>query len=430
VFGLALGATGLAHAHPAPAAPPLFEPAACVRVVDASVEPSLHIPYALEYDDTMFTEGDIRLPDAKTHQFFALRGALVWSVAAVELVDFDPTAVPQERIALPLWIDRDDVTRAAAAVDGSGTMFMASDVPPDALLDAHPALQGRVVRIDQDDARRPITLASADSGASWGLEGVEPGLYSIATYIFSPPYNGWAVRPGLVNIVRDASVLEQRAPAATLSTVAMVLRSFQGRRVRGCVDGPAGTTVRAEALAVDRPELGWQPWLQQTPLASALRPGANELALCFQNPFEQGGAMRVRIVLRGPDGGEIAAYSPDTLTVLQGEGECVETDQICCPPATPPADAGMQPTADSGPGGPAPTTTGPAGCSTTTLRSSESSTTLCLLLSTSWLAAWTTRRRAVALCSTANAELHVHPRKNDHPSRPASDAATRGRSRV
>lgn len=323
---------GTAHAHPAAAEPPLFPPGSCVTVVDKSAEPFVSLPYAVAFDDVEFTDGDIRLPDAKTHQFFALRGALVWSTAAVELVPFEASEGPEARLSLPLWISELDVQRAAAAIEGSGTMFTAGDVPPHDVLDTSTLVLGRALRIDADDARRPITIGAADGGAAWFVASVEPGLYSIATYIFSPPYNGWAARPGLVHVVRDATDADSRPPSGVLEPVAGVLRSFQGRRVRACIDAPPGSTVRGEAFALSRPELGWVQWQEPTPLT----PGSDTLELCYRSPFEASGAERVRLVLRGADGREITTYSPDTLTALAGEGTCLANDQVCCPPPAEP----------------------------------------------------------------------------------------------
>jgi hypothetical protein len=317
---------GTARAHPAAAEPPLFPPGPCVTVVDKSAEQFVSLPYAVAFDDVELTDGDIRLPDAKTHQFFALRGALVWSTSAVELVPFEVSEGSETRLTLPLWISELDVQRAAAAIEGSGTTFAAGEVPAHDVLDTSALLQGRVLRIDADDARRPITTGAADGGAAWFLALVEPGLYSIATYIFSPPYNGWAVRPGLVHVVRDAADGASRPPSGVLEPVTGVLRSFQGRRVRACVDAPPGSTVRGEAFALSRPELGWVQWQEPTPLIAE----SDTLELCYRSPFEGSGAVRVRLVLRSADGREITAYSPDTLTALAGDGACQENDQVCC----------------------------------------------------------------------------------------------------
>lgn len=314
-----------AHAHPAAAEPPIFGNEPCVSVLDGSSTELWSSPYMVAYDDTQLEDGDIRLPDAKTHQFFALRGAVVASATGFELVPFEPAGeqAAEDRIPLPLWINAHDVERAAASVEGSGTTFMASEVPPDLILDSQAALAGRALRVDADDARRPITHASAERGITFAPASLPAGVYTIAAYIFSPPYNGWAPKPGLINVVSA----EHHAPAAELQSIAGVVRSFQGRRVRACTDAPEGTTVRGSFRFIERPELGWQEWLAEQPL-----PSAGDIEHCFKVPAAQlAGSLRIRLELRAPDGTITAAYSPDTLTTFAGTGACEPSDVICCP---------------------------------------------------------------------------------------------------
>jgi hypothetical protein len=331
---LALGLCGLlsqrAHAHPAAAEPPIYGEDPCITVVDAHAAELWSIPYMVAYDDTLLEDGDIRLPDAKTHQFFALRGDVLMSPTGFELVPFESSgdSAPEQRVVLPLWINQSDVDRAAAAVEGSGTTFVATDVPSAAILDMQPALVERALRIDPDDARRPITSGSAERGITFAPAAWPPGLYTIAAYIFSPPFNGWAPKPGVVNIMSA----EQHAPAAILWPVAAVVRSFQGRRVHACIDAPQGTTVRGTFRVHERPELGWQEWLAEEPLPN----GTEVLERCFHTPDPQlTGSFRLRLELRAPDGSLIATHSPDTLTALSGTGICEPSEQVCCKPTEP-----------------------------------------------------------------------------------------------
>lgn len=332
----ALLSTQRAHAHPAAAEPPIYGDDPCITVVDARATELWSAPYMVAYDDTLLEDGDIRVPDAKTHQFFALRGDVLMSPTGFELVPFESSgdSAPEQRIALPLWINQGDVDRAAAAVEGSGTMFVATDVPSAAILDLQPALAERALRIDPDDARRPITSGSAERGITFAPASLAPGVYTIAAYIFSPPFNGWAPKPGVVSIVSA----EQHSPAAMLWPVGAVVRSFQGRRVRACIAAPEGTTVRGTFRVHERPELGWQEWLAEEPLPS----GAEVLERCFQSPDPQlTGSFRLRLELRAPDGTLIATHSPDTLTALSGTGTCEPSELVCCelaapaPPAAP-----------------------------------------------------------------------------------------------
>ena len=207
----ALSSPRSAHAHPAPAEAPDFGmPAACISVVDKA-QGSLDIAYTLAMDDTTFGPLDIPMPDAKTHQFFAFAGAMFSDATAYQLAPFDPAVT--DPIELPLWINENDVMRAAvASADVTGAMFSPADIPQDDMLAKNAALTGRFMRITADDARVPITLAQAKTAVHWDLSGVAPGAYTFAGYIFSPPYNGWAPRPGLVK-VKDA---QHDVPAAVI----------------------------------------------------------------------------------------------------------------------------------------------------------------------------------------------------------------------
>lgn len=326
-----------ARAHPAAAEPPIFGDEPCITLADARSMDELSIQYTVPFDDTLFEDGDIRLPDAKTHQFFALRGALVMGAMGYELMPFDPAL--EARIVMPLWIHAGDVERAEAAVEGSGTMFTAGEVPSDALLDMHPDLAGLVERIDPDDARRPITVEAAYRGLNIQLAALHPGAYTIAAYIFSPPYNGWFPKPGIVSVI-DA---EQHGAAASIRSIAGVLRAFEGRTVRACLAAPEGTTLAGSFFVVERPDLGWRTWLAEESVPE------NEAVLerCFHNPDAAvTGSVRVRLELRSPDGTAFAAYSPDTLTVLNGSGVCTPSETVCCNTPAPEPPEPTEPTPD------------------------------------------------------------------------------------
>jgi hypothetical protein len=157
----------------------------------------------------------------------------------------------------------------------------------------------------------------------------------LAGYIFSPPYNGWAVRPGLVAIVAGG----ERLPAAVIEPVHETVFGYEGRRVRACVHAPDGTTLRAYMRVQERPELGWLPWIEERALEG------DRLELCFRSPrAELSGSVRLRFDLQAPDGGATTVYSPDTLTSLPGAGTCTPSDTICCDaPATAPAEACVGP---------------------------------------------------------------------------------------
>jgi hypothetical protein len=208
----AVGGSARVYAHPAAAEPPAFVDPPCLTVVDKREQEHLDIEYAVLMDDTLIESGDIPVSDAKTHQFFALSGTM-WTVGVDDI--FVPFAELDGRgIVFPLWITHDDVRRSAAAVHmATGVTAEQTDLPPARVLETRPDLTGSWLRITADDARRPITASQALAPVRWDLADVPAGVYTVAGYVFSPPYNAWAPRSGVVKIV-DA----EHSPAAARSS--------------------------------------------------------------------------------------------------------------------------------------------------------------------------------------------------------------------
>jgi hypothetical protein len=316
---LSLFSAQRANAHAAPAAPPLFEADPCFTLVDLDQQQELSIPYAVPMDDAELTAGDIPLPDALTHQFLAFRGTFALQGFNPVYYRLDPDA---DHIPLPLWITWDDVQRAAKSSSDHFLGYEFSDATRDEVLESEPGFEGQWLRVTADDARVPITRAQSFRGVRWDLSQVEPGIYSIAGYIFSPPYNGWEARPGVVKLTRKGV----NPPAAVLDRVQETLFGGQGRRVSACVDVPAGTRMRATANYEDMATHEWVPWGQEQTISTG------RVDLCFVNPRPmQGGTVRVRLELTDPEGNVSAFYSPDTLTVLSGAQPCEESSTVCCP---------------------------------------------------------------------------------------------------
>jgi DNA-directed RNA polymerase subunit omega len=317
---LALSWGSHARAHESPAEPPLFaRGSACIERVDKREIEAVQITYQVAFDDTQLVVGDIDVPDAKTHQFFAFAGSLV---ASGFDYTFHPHDIDIQPVRVPVWITVDDVKRAAQAsgsVDATG--FSASDVPAGAVLDAVPELDARYVRVTEDDARVPITLAQAGKGVSWALSGVPAGVYTLAGYTFSPPYNAWTARTTKVKVLDAATDV----PAMHVEPLRASLFATQGLRVRGCLDVPEGSELRGDFAVDERPEAGWVPWLPARPASTG------ELELCFHNPRpELTGSLRVRFALRGPDGATFFYYAPDPITALPGGSACSEAGNVCC----------------------------------------------------------------------------------------------------
>jgi hypothetical protein len=204
----------------------------------------------------------------------------------------------------------------------SGVTQDQTDLPAEAVLESRRDLEGLWLRITADDARRPITRVAARMPVVWDLSDVAPGVYSVLGYVFSPPFNAWVRRAGVVK-VKDG---ERDPLAGELAGIMEAVFSYQGRRVRGCLDVPSGSKLSAFYFAEDKPELGWLPWLTEQPVVSG------EQSLCLHlDRSDIVGSIRVRWDLHAPDGEVVTSVrSRDTLTWLQGKGTCKESEQFCC----------------------------------------------------------------------------------------------------
>jgi hypothetical protein len=309
-----------AWAHPQAAEGPTFEPGECVTVLDKSSVTGMHIAYSLPFDDTEIGFADIPLPDAKTHQFFAFMGAVHPADLFFALYPTAPSAT--DPILIPDWISVDDVQRSAQASPAAqGVSFSESDVPEAGVLENLEALRGLWTPITQAAARVPITLEQASRGAHWTVSDVAPGIYTVAGYIFSPPYNGWKIRPGLVKVIEGGRDL----PAAVVDPINEILFERQGRRVGLCLSTPPNSRLRGDSRIEGRANEAWTPWLMEREVASG------RIELCFHDPRPAiTGSIRLRFEIQSPDGAVATFYSPDTLTALEGGGACAAGRAVCC----------------------------------------------------------------------------------------------------
>jgi hypothetical protein len=287
----------------------------------------------------IFGPGEIQLPDAKTHQFFSFAGVVSKNASADGYQLFPFEAAIDQPLTLPLWLEQSDVTRAAGAVRPVDMVdFTASQVQPGDVLATRSDLASHVHAISGVAERVPITKRQAEKGVHWDLHALVPGLYSVAGYVFSPPYNDWAARAGIIKLIDGKTAV----PAAVIEPIDTTLFAGQGRRIRGCVDAPAGSTLSAWVRAEDQPNAAWEAWLQREPLAAVGKDGAFEL--CFPNPpAGRSGVLRVRVEVTAPDGQRSAAYSPDTLLAVATPAACTTGPDTCCPASAPVADAGGDP---------------------------------------------------------------------------------------
>ena len=310
----------VAYAHLFPAEAPVFDSGPCIRRLDKGEVTSLAIPYMVPKDDTEFDPEDIMLEDSKTHQFFALRGALAPDGMKHLFFAFDSES---DATAMPIWVNTSDMKRAATAVNGDMLLpdWSEAEVPAEMTLDAHEVLASRFVRITGDDGRVPITQSQARQGVAWDLSKVEPGVYTIAGYIFSPPANGWAPAAGVVTVHEGGDI----PPAVVLKGIRSVLLGSRGVRVTACVDAPAGSELRLEHQWVEDASGAWE-----TSLVAPLS-GEAEFEHCLTPPRGRSGAMRLRATVVTPDGRSMVSYTPDTATVLASAGTCEVSGNICCP---------------------------------------------------------------------------------------------------
>ena len=338
----ALAASSGALAHQGPALPPVFSQAACIVVVDKAETTELHVSYDVDYDDDILSEGDLILSDSPSHQFFAFTGGLSRQIEGFQFFDFTDFG---DAVLTPVWITLDDLKRAVDAVPVGAATTSVDSIPDSEVLGANPDFDGRWQRITADADRVPITQEQARAGFDWDLTDVEAGVYTINGYVFSPPFNAWEPRPGVVKVV-DGS---DSPPAVTLAPLSGFLYTYSGRRIRGCVDAPEGSTLTASFRITEQPEEGWRVFAQDVAV------DGENYELCYSPPSRDvSGNARIRIEVTSPEGATITITSAGTFTVLPGEGECLETDEVCCEgsAAAAVADAGGVSADDADPGGP------------------------------------------------------------------------------
>lgn len=334
-FALIAAAPWTASAHFGPAEPPDFGTPECILVADLRTTKELMIPYEIGFDDTEPELGHIIIEGSKTHQFFAWRGTVLQTLPRYEYRPYSGANV----VLLPLWLNLDDLTRADAANDPSvNPDFHASNIGNN-VLHMRSDVAGQWLEVSKMPARVPITIEQGMKGVRWDLTGVQPGVYQLVSYTFSPPFNAWEPRSGVIKVI-DGVV---DTPAVTLDSVDGTSYAGQGWRVTGCIDTPAGSSVsgwyRIETEGEVESEASWKPWLKDKPIASG------KLDVCFTP--EQAGILHVRVAVRAPDGRETYAYAPDALVRVDMPVKCLPGDAHCCEPEveTPMSATAMQSTA-------------------------------------------------------------------------------------
>lgn len=325
-------APGAARAHPLAAEPPVFGDFSCILTIDKTATPRPHFSYGVSFDDHELRPGDADLPDQRTHQFFAVQGYVAVSGGDVVFARLDDPAGALVR--LPHWMSRAELQRAANALPAEYSNELAVDrVEPFDILEGNANVEPWLRVITASAARVPITAAGAAAGFDWDLAAVPVGVYQIVGYIFSPPYNGWAARPGMVRVIERG----EGPPALTVERVAAQLFAGQGRRLRGCVAAAPGTILR----------IGWRPAnapdAEFEPAAPALEVATGEFEACLENSGRDA-VMEVRLELQD-ESGQVWYHRPlEALTLFSRAISCEESEIHCCPAGAAdagPADLGM-----------------------------------------------------------------------------------------
>lgn len=323
-----------AHAHFGPAEPPDFGLPDCMMVVDKLATPTVQLTYDLGFDDTEPEIGHIIIRQSKTHQFFAFRGEVIQALPRFEYRPFATGAVS----LLPLWYDQSDLQTADAANDPAiNPDFHALNIGDNVLVQRMD-LAGQWFPISD---RVPITIEQSSRGITWDLTNVEPGVYQVVSYTFSPPFNDWQPRPGVIKVVAGGD----NPPAVTVDSIDAITYSGQGRRVTGCVDAPAGSSVSASYRldTEEDVEANWHPWTGATPIANG------KLDLCFGSPDPAlSGMVHLRVSVKAPDGRQTFAVAPDPLVIIGMPEACVPSETQCCMFSPPPMAAAAGPAGNTG----------------------------------------------------------------------------------
>ncbi len=263
--------------------PVLWSDGVCMTIVDRSVDPVVHLPYDIPFEDTEVTEDEVA--DGRTHQFFGLCRS------------HDPTD------DLPTWISEADVAAAEAL-----ELIDLGTIVGDAILDLNGEWQGCALRITGDDQRRPITFAAAGEGIDWDTSGVDAGAWVVEGFTHDPALSIWSARPGVFKVVDDPA-LEASGPAAAVLNGEEVVFSGEVVTIDGCVSAMDGSVL--ELWWAEVGDETWQPALRGEPV----RGEGFGLELLLP-PEMAGQAARVRVEVEDPMGRRTIAYMGELVLVL------------------------------------------------------------------------------------------------------------------
>lgn len=267
----------------------------CMTVVDRSVDPVVHLPYAVSFEDTEHTDDEVMT--GRRHQMIGL------------CRQHTPQA------PMPVWLSQADVDDAAT-VD----LVDPADVGTNEILDTMRQWSDCAVRIVPDAQRRPITEAAAAEGVDWDTTSVAEGAWVVEGYTWDPAFNQWSPRRGVFAVYDDASA-PNNPPAAAITSGEVIVAANDAATIEGCVVAPEGSTLRADwAEPAPGDEQVWQSFLEDMPIAGTT------FAIEFMPPVELvGGSANLRVEIVDAMGRSYTAYMIDQVSVIPGGGGCDET---------------------------------------------------------------------------------------------------------
>lgn len=265
-----------------PRTPVEWPNSACIHTVDRSVDPHFEFSYGIPFEDLNVTSDE--LEDSRRHQFLAF--CRHWD----------------RETGLPNYVSEHDLMRAEEAGledAGSGS----SEV-----LELDPLwTESCWSRIVADDARRPISFASARSSVVWDTTDVSPGVYRIAGYTWEPPLNLWAPAPWAVRVVDQAD--SQVGPTAVMGSLPTAIAHDEVLPLDLCVDAAVGSQVEL-AWALKDPDPAFEP------LVSTEYSGT-EVELAFEPPASSWGqSILLAVTVVEPDGARYTAHGPREMIVF------------------------------------------------------------------------------------------------------------------
>ncbi len=290
---------------PRPRTPAEFGEVPCMAVVDRSIDPVFAIDYGVAHDEPVPTEDEVS--DGRRLQFLGFKPPFT---------------------TLPLWISSDDL-QAAEAVG----LIDASKVPDTEVLSLSPDWPTDAwTRITPDDARLPITVATAEEDVLWDTTNAAPGTYVISGYTWDPPFNIHSLRWGAVKVVDSTSSEVDNLPATFIPPdPSGVLYAGEPTPIPGCVDALPGSVVRGSWAEVTySADPIWHGFGEPTDVTSG--PVTVEFVPPDPPTETTNFAIWIRFEVEDPLGRVALAQSPTGLLVLPNPQATTTTEQE--PPTT------------------------------------------------------------------------------------------------